>query len=71
MALTKLNYNACRFSDGDPVTIRFADAVGEILTAGPIGRFPPLPFKVLYLNYAVRRLAVSLGGRGLFWSKVS
>jgi hypothetical protein len=25
MALTKLNYNACRFSDGDPVTIRFAD----------------------------------------------
>jgi hypothetical protein len=45
MALTKLNYNACRFSDGDPVTIRFADAVGEILTAGPIGKIPPLPFK--------------------------
>lgn len=45
MALTKLNYNTCRFSDGDPVTIRFADAVGEILTAGPIGTVPPLPFK--------------------------
>lgn len=45
MALTKLNYNSCRFSDGDPVTIRFADAVGEILTAGPIGKIPPLPFK--------------------------
>jgi hypothetical protein len=29
MALTKLNYNTCLLSDGIPVTLRFADAVGE------------------------------------------
>ncbi len=45
MALTKLNYNACMFSDGQPVTLRFAGAVGEILTAGPLPEFKPLPFK--------------------------
>ncbi len=45
LALTKLNYNACIFADGMPVTIRFADAVGEILTAGPMENIPPLPFK--------------------------
>jgi hypothetical protein len=45
--LTKLNYNnACIFADGEPVTLEFADRVGEILTAGPIGTdTPPLPFK--------------------------
>ncbi len=45
MALTKLNYNACMFADGTPVTLKFADAVGEILTAGPVKDIPPLPFK--------------------------
>lgn len=45
MALTKLNYNACRISDGLPITLKFADAVGEILTAGPINVKAPLPFK--------------------------
>ena len=46
MALTKLNFNACIYGDGLPVTLRFADAVGEILTAGPTpGNQPPLPFK--------------------------
>lgn len=45
LSLTKLNYNTCLLSDGLPVTIRFADAVGEILTAGPTGEGPPLPFK--------------------------
>lgn len=45
LALTKLNYNSCRFADGVPVTLRFADAVGEILTAGPLRSVPPLPFK--------------------------
>jgi len=45
MALTKLNYNACIFADGLPVTLRFADAVGEILTSGPMANIPPLPFK--------------------------
>jgi hypothetical protein len=47
LGLTKLNYNACRFGDGEPVTLKFADAVGEILTAGPVFKeqIPPLPFK--------------------------
>jgi hypothetical protein len=46
MSLTKLNYNACIFADGLPVTLRFADAVGEILTAAPQkDDLPPLPFR--------------------------
>ena len=46
LALTKLNFNACIYGDGLPVTLRFADAVGEILTAGPaVDKQPPLPFK--------------------------
>ncbi len=44
LALTKLNYNTCIFGDGIPITLKFADAVGEILTAGPIKGVPPLPF---------------------------
>ncbi len=44
LALTKLNYNSCKHSDGLPVTLKFADAVGEVLTAGPVGEAPPLPF---------------------------
>ncbi len=45
LALTKLNVNNCIFGDGLPVTLRFADAVGEILTAAPLEDLPPLPFK--------------------------
>lgn len=45
MALTKVNFNSCIFADGSPVTLRFADAVGEILTAAPIPDLPPLPFR--------------------------
>lgn len=45
LGLTKLNFNACIFGDGLPVTLRFADDIGEILTAAPIDRLPPLPFK--------------------------
>jgi len=45
MALTKLNYNACLFADGSPITLKFANAVGEVLTAGPIpSGGAPLPF---------------------------
>lgn len=44
MALTKLNFNSAGFSDGLPVTLRFADLVGEILTAGLNGVAAPLPF---------------------------
>jgi hypothetical protein len=46
LGLTKLNYNACIFGDGVPVTLRFADTVGEILTAAPRKlELPPLPFR--------------------------
>jgi hypothetical protein len=31
MGLTKINYNACNYSDGLPVTVRFADKVGDVL----------------------------------------
>ena len=44
LALTKLNYNACVFGDGRPITIKFANAVGEVLTAGPAPSEAPLPF---------------------------
>ena len=33
LALTKLNYNACIYGDGLPVTLRFSDLIGSILTA--------------------------------------
>ena len=49
LMLTKLNFNACIFGDGSPVTLRFADAVGEIITAVPERLSAqaniPLPFK--------------------------
>jgi hypothetical protein len=45
LALTKLNYNSAGYADGLPVTLRFADLVGEILTAGPNQSTAPLPFK--------------------------
>lgn len=45
MSLTKLNFNNAGFSDGLPVTLRFADLTGEILTAGPVEVAAPLPFR--------------------------
>lgn len=45
LALTKLNYNACIYADGIPVTLRFADKIGEILTASKDINVPPLAFK--------------------------
>lgn len=45
MALTKLNFNNAGFADGLPVTLRFADLTGEILTAGPTDMTAPLPFR--------------------------
>ncbi len=46
LGLTKLNYNSCIFADGMPVTLRFANAVGEILTAvSPSASYRPLPFR--------------------------
>jgi hypothetical protein len=46
LALTKLNYNSCDFASGLPVTLKFADRVGEILMASPrTASAPPLPFR--------------------------
>ena len=45
MGLTKLNYNSCRHSDGWPVTLKFADAMGEVLISGPAISNAPLAFK--------------------------
>jgi hypothetical protein len=46
LGLTKLNYNSCRHADGMPVTLKFADDVGEILTSRPQQhKNPPLPFR--------------------------
>lgn len=45
LALTKVNFNACIYSDGLPVTLRFADDIGEILTAIPDVSSKPLPFR--------------------------
>lgn len=46
LGLTKVNYNACDYASGLPVTLKFADLVGDILTASPKGqKAPPLPFR--------------------------
>jgi hypothetical protein len=45
MGLTKINYNTCLFNDRMPVTIRFANAIGDILIAAPLTHEPKLPFK--------------------------
>jgi hypothetical protein len=45
LALTKLNYNACLYGDGIPVTLRFSDLVGSILTAIDDIGSEVLPFK--------------------------
>ena len=46
LGLTKVNYNACDFSSALPVTLKFADRVGEILMASPrTVTAPPLPFR--------------------------
>lgn len=46
LGLTKVNYNACDFSSGLPVTLKFADRVGDILMASPhTAHSAPLPFR--------------------------
>lgn len=45
LSLTKLNFNSCIYGDGFPVTLRFANDVGEILTAIPDVGTKPLPFR--------------------------
>ena len=53
LRLSKLNYNSCKFSDGYPITLKFAGRIGDILTTLPpksdrdgsgIEDYTPLPF---------------------------
>lgn len=45
LGLTKLDYNTCKVGDADPVTIKFSDAVGEILISNPTVKFRRPNFK--------------------------
>jgi len=45
LGLTKINFNTCLNNDRLPVTIRFANEVGDVLIAAPIESEPRLPFK--------------------------
>jgi hypothetical protein len=45
LGLTKINYNACNYNDGLPVTIRFANKVGEVLVMGSARNAEKQPLK--------------------------
>lgn len=45
MILTKMNFNSCIYADGMPVTMRFADAIGDVLVTAKDKEIPPLPFR--------------------------
>ena len=45
LGLTKINFNTCLFNDRFPVTITFANDVGDVLIAAPIDSDRRLPFK--------------------------
>jgi hypothetical protein len=45
IGLTKINYNACNFNDGLPVTVRFADKAGDVLSLGMAKGAEKQPFK--------------------------
>jgi hypothetical protein len=45
LGLTKLNFNSCLFNDRLPVTINFANEVGDVLISAPLDGEPRLPFK--------------------------
>ena len=47
LGLTKINFNTCLNNDRLPVTIRFANEVGDVLIAAPIESEPRLPFKFI------------------------
>ena len=35
LGLTKLNYNTCQLGEGQPITVKYSDRIGEILLANP------------------------------------
>jgi hypothetical protein len=44
LGLTKINFNSCLYNDRLPVTIRFANEVGDVLISAPLDGEPRLPF---------------------------
>jgi hypothetical protein len=45
LSLSKLNYNTCMYGDGLPITLKFANSIGEILTTGKDVKSGILPFR--------------------------
>jgi hypothetical protein len=45
VGLTKINYNSCNYNDALPVTVRFANMVGEVLIMGSAKGAEKQPFK--------------------------
>jgi hypothetical protein len=45
LGLTKINFNSCLYNDRLPVTINFANEVGDVLISAPLDGEPRLPFK--------------------------
>ncbi|MCE4554250.1 hypothetical protein [Pelomonas cellulosilytica] len=50
LGLTKLNYNACQLGEGQPITVKYSERVGEILLANP--GLPPNKWKPNFKYYA-------------------
>ena len=49
LGLTKLNYNSCQLGEGQPITVKYSDRVGEILLANP--GLPPDKWKHNFKYY--------------------
>jgi hypothetical protein len=45
LKIQKSHYNSCNYNDGLPVTVRFANMVGEVLTMGSAKGSEKQPFK--------------------------
>jgi hypothetical protein len=50
LGLTKLNYNACRLGESQPITVKYSARVGEILLANP--ELPPKDWRHNFKYYA-------------------
>jgi len=48
--LTKLNYNACRLGESQPITVKYSDRLGEVLLANP--ELPPSAWRHNFKYYA-------------------
>lgn len=50
LGLTKLNYNSCQLGEGQPITVKYSDRVGEILLSNP--GLPSVKWKHNFKYYA-------------------